>query len=84
MFLKTLLANSPRGNVRMPIFPEILNRQVSFPTNSRRKWYLMSICVLFDELHGFYGKSIARLLSPNTPTPGDPRLGIRITNTPLT
>ena len=42
------------------------------------------MCLLLDELSGFFAKSIAPLLSSNTPILGDPRLGIKRTNTLLT
>ena len=88
VLLKLLLANnSLRENVSMLVFrPEIFNRDKSpFPTNSRRKRYLISLCLLLlNELNGFLAKSIAPYLSSTMPTLDDPTLGITKNNTPLT
>ena len=42
------------------------------------------MCLLFDERKGFSAKFFGPLLSSNTQILGDPGLGLRNTNTPLT
>ena len=63
--------------------PEIFNRQVSRPHQLAQKMVpYIDVLLLLDALNGFLDKSIAPLLSSNTPIFGDPRLGIGKTNTP--
>ena len=84
VFLKAFFANSLREDVRMLVFrPDILHRQVSRPHQLTQK-LVPYIDVLTVERKGILAKSIAPLLSSNTPILGDPRLGIRKNNTPLT
>lgn len=63
VFIKTLSVNSLREDVHTMISVRgYLTDKSAFPTNSFRKWYLTSMCLLLGELNGCLAKAIPRLL----------------------
>ena len=79
VFLKPLLANILRENVRMPIFrPEILRRQASLPPPTRARSDTLRRCTCRSTSSIGVWSSLSPLCCPIL---GDPRLGIRKPNT---